>query len=99
MKNSPALAKRHLAIAAACLLASFAFGLTEIEVQEQSSSAPEPVFRVQSSLVLADVVTRELDSGLPVRDLAKDDFRVFDNGHKVNVTTFDARCAARHATG
>lgn len=90
MKNSVALAKRHFTIAAACLLASFGLALTEVDAQDQSSSVPEPLFRVQSSLVLADVITRDLDSGLPVRDLAKDDFRVFDNGHKISVTTFDA---------
>jgi len=45
---------------------------------------------VQSSLVLVDLITQDRRTGLPIRDFKKEDFRVFDNGHKVPITTFDA---------
>jgi len=45
---------------------------------------------VQSSLVLVDLITQDRKTGLPIRDFRKEDFRVFDNGHKVPITTFDA---------
>lgn len=51
---------------------------------------PAPTFRVQSSLVLVDVITQDRKTGLPVRDFKKDDFRLFDNRREVRITTFDA---------
>jgi hypothetical protein len=50
---------------------------------------PETTFKVRSSLVLIDVITRDGKNGLPVRDLTKEDFQVFDNGHPVPIDTFD----------
>ena len=52
--------------------------------------------RVQSSLVLVDVISQDPQSGLPVRDFNKQDFRVLDNHHQVRISTFDT--GAQHDT-
>jgi hypothetical protein len=54
------------------------------------------MFRVQSSLVLVDVITKDRNSGLPIQDFQKKDFRLFDNRREVPITTFDA--GARYDT-
>jgi hypothetical protein len=59
--------------------------------QEPGQSSPaQPMVRVQSSLVLVDVISQDHKSGLPVRDFKKEDFRVFDNKHEVSISSFDA---------
>ena len=60
------------------------------------AAAQAPTIRVQSSLVLVDVITQDPKSGLPVRDLKREDFRLFDNQREVRITTFDA--GARYDT-
>ena len=52
-------------------------------VQQRPAYSQTPTFRVQSSLVLVDVIGQDPKSGLPVRDLKKQDFRIFDNGREV----------------
>jgi hypothetical protein len=52
---------------------------------------------VQSSLVLVDLVSREVKTGLPIRDFHKEDFRLFDNGREVTIATFDGGADARPA--
>jgi VWFA-related protein len=47
--------------------------------------------KVQSDLVLTDVVVRDRKTGQPVRGLTKDDFTVLENGKPQRVTTFDAQ--------
>jgi len=59
------------------------------------ASAQVTTIRVQSSLVLVDVISQNLKSGLPIRDFKKEDFRVFDNGHQVRIGTFDAGADTR----
>jgi len=55
------------------------------------TSTPAPAaIRVQSSLVLVDVMGLDAKTALPIRDFAKQDFRVFDNRREVPVTSFDA---------
>src|SRR5437899_12354502 len=54
------------------------------------ATAQAPTIRVQSSLVLVDVIGQDRKSGLPVRDFKKEDFRLFDNRHEVRIATFDA---------
>lgn len=54
------------------------------------ASAQAPAIRVQSSLVLVDVISEDLRSGLPVRDFKKEDFRLFDNQREVPIATFDS---------
>jgi hypothetical protein len=58
--------------------------------QRNPASSQTPTFRVQSSLALVDVLSKDLETGLPMRDLKKEDFRLFDNGHEVHISTFDA---------
>lgn len=68
--------------------------------QQPPNPAQAPTIRVQSSLVLVDVISQDRNSGLPVRDFKKEDFRLFDNGHEVRIATFDAGAQydARHIT-
>lgn len=49
-----------------------------------------PLFRASTSLVLVDVLTQDLNTGLPLNTLKKDDFRILDNGHEVSILTFDS---------
>src|SRR5580704_10762866 len=60
-----------------------------------AASAQAPTIRVQSSLVLVDVISQDLKSGLPIRDFKKEDFRIFDNRHEVPIATFDAGADTR----
>jgi len=62
----------------------------------QQPPIPVPTIRVQSSLVLVDVITQDRKTGLPIRDFRKDDFRLFDNRREVPITSFDA--GARYDT-
>ena len=64
--------------------------------QQPQAPAQAPTIRVQSSLVLVDVFSRDRKSGLPVQDFKKGDFRLFDNRHEVRIATFDA--GARYDT-
>jgi hypothetical protein len=50
----------------------------------------QPTIRVQSSLVLVDVISQHPKNGLPVPDFQKEDFRVLDDGHEVSIASFDA---------
>lgn len=63
-----------------------------LSVPSQQAPAPSqtPVIHVQSSLVLVDVITRDPKNGLPVRDLHRQDFRVFDNQQELSISTFDS---------
>src|SRR5437660_12901277 len=56
--------------------------------QDEHSSGP--LFRAGTSLVLVDVIAQDPKTGLPLNQLAKEDFRVFDNGHEVPIGTFDS---------
>src|SRR5437660_514759 len=60
------------------------------------ATAQAPTIRVQSSLVLVEVITQDRKSGLPVRDFKKGDFRLFDNRHEVRIATVGA--GARYDT-
>jgi hypothetical protein len=59
-------------------------------------SPAQPIVRVQSSLVLVDIISQDHKTGVPVRDFKKEDFRVFDNKHEVPIASFDA--GARYDT-
>ncbi|HLW86399.1 MAG TPA: hypothetical protein VKR60_14370 [Candidatus Sulfotelmatobacter sp.] len=89
----PNVARR---VASICFLA--ACTLFSIESQPPSACAQAPAIRVQSSLVLVDVVSQDLKSGLSVRDFKKEDFHVFDNRHEVRIATFDAGADIRPIT-
>ena len=80
-------------VASVCFLAAcVSFSIDS----QRSASAQAPTIRVQSSLVLVDVISQNLKSGLPVRDFKEEDFRLFDNGAEVRIATFDA--GARYDT-
>ena len=76
--ESPSLLKARIA------------GLLYLTAIVVAASAQAPTIRVQSSTVLVDVISQDLKSGLPIRDLKKEDFRMFDNRHEVRIATFDA---------
>jgi hypothetical protein len=44
-----------------------------IDSQQSQPPAQTPTFRVQSSLVLVDVITKDRNSGLPIKDFQKKD--------------------------
>jgi hypothetical protein len=87
----PSLAR---GLASICFLA--VCSSSAIEPQQPSGSAQAPTIRVQSSLVLVDVISQDSKSGLPIRNFKKEDFRLFDNRREVPISTFDA--GARYDT-
>jgi hypothetical protein len=56
----------------------------------EQPSSPQTSIRVQSSVVLIDVVSQDPKNGLPVRVFQKEDFRVFDDGKEVSIASFEA---------
>jgi hypothetical protein len=70
--------------------------LVSFLISSSFAQQPEPVIpaqatiRVQSSLVLVDVISQDTKTALPVQDFKKEDFRLYDNGHEVQVASFDA---------
>jgi hypothetical protein len=72
------------------LVAGYVAALAAGPAATQQTSAETPAIRVQSSLVLVDVITADPRNGLPIRDLHKEDFQLFDNGQRVAIATFDA---------
>lgn len=55
----------------------------------QPAPSQHPIISTTSALVLADVITLNMKTGLPDKDLKKDDFLVFDNGKPMQIETFD----------
>jgi hypothetical protein len=59
--------------------------------QEPKQPSPaQTAVRIQSSLVLMDVISQDPKNGLPVRDFQKADFRVFDEEKEVSIASFEA---------
>lgn len=71
------------------LLVSYVISLSFAQEPVQPSPA-QPTIRVQSSLVLVDIISEDHKTDLPVRDFEKEDFRIFDNKHEVPIASFDA---------
>ena len=85
--------KQNVVLSSICFLAVCALAPL------RAPNAPilaQPTLRVQSSLVLVDVLTKDRNSGLPIQDFKKEDFRLFDNRREVRISTFDA--GVRHDT-
>jgi hypothetical protein len=61
----------------------------------QTDGISQPTIRVDSSLVLVDVITQDAKA-LPALGLKKEDFQVFDNGSDMPIRSFDV--GARYAT-
>jgi len=70
-------------------------GIVYVSIAAIAASAQVTTIRVQSSLVLVDVISQDLKTGLPAQDFKRDDFRVLDNEHEVRVATFDAGADTR----
>jgi hypothetical protein len=83
MKRSVARSIASISLVAACTFWPIRFRQCLLVAQTTT-------IRVQSSLVLVDVITKDPKTGLPVRDLKKKDFKVFDNRQEVPITTFSA---------
>jgi len=80
---------------AGVVVLSFPWSLGVAQPSPQASSAA-PTIRVESSLVLVDVITEDPKNGLPVRDLRREDFRMFNDRQEVPISAFDA--GARYDT-
>jgi hypothetical protein len=55
-----------------------------------SAPSTEATFSVSSRLVLVDVISRNVKTGLPDNTLKQGDFELFDKGHPVPIATFDS---------
>lgn len=77
-----------LAIASSLLLSPPCFG--------QAADVPQATIRVDSSLVLVDVITQDAKTALPLANLKKEDFRVLDDGSDMAIQSFDV--GARYGT-
>lgn len=62
-----------------------------IYAQDTAPPASSFTLKVQSDLVLTDVVVRDRKTGEPVRGLKRNDFTILENGKPQAVTTFDAQ--------
>jgi VWFA-related protein len=64
---------------------------------QQPPPAPQPpaqsgfTLKVQSDLVLTDIVVRDRKTGEPVRGLTRSDFSIFENGKPQQIVSFDAQ--------
>ena|ERR1700730_10494180 len=89
LEGIPSKMKLHVPRALGLLLVSYLISSSFAQEPGQSNPA-QPIVRVQTSLVLVDVISQDHNSGLPVRDFKKENFRVFDNKHEVPISSFDA---------
>jgi uncharacterized protein YdeI (BOF family) len=90
--------RKLAALACASLLLQFAAPSVGQQAPQQQSQQqsdaeaqtkpPATSIRVTSELVLANVVVRDKKGNL-VRDLKKEDFTLFEDGKKQNISTFD----------
>jgi VWFA-related protein len=91
------VATRRKIAAIACVSLLLQFGAPSFAQQAQpqppadaqaQTQTPRSEIRVTSELVLANVVVRDKKGNL-VRDLKKEDFTLFEDGKKQNISTFD----------
>lgn len=86
----PAELRSPGSIARVCLIV-FAILFTFLgQAQTTPDSDQFPIFRTSTSLVLVDVMALDPTSGLPINNLTREDFRMYDNDAEVPITTFDA---------
>ena len=55
----------------------------------QVPDQPAPTFHASSSLVLLDLIAQDPKTGLPLDNLGREDFQVFDNNIPVPIASFD----------
>jgi VWFA-related protein len=87
--------RKIAAVACACLLLQFGAPSFAQQAQPQpptdaqaQTKPPASSIRVTSELVLANVVVRDKKGNL-IRDLKKEDFTLFEDGKKQQISTFD----------
>ena len=73
------------------LLILTAFWLTSVLSAQNSGTASDDttLFHAKAHLVLVDVFARDPMSGLPLKTLKREDFRIFDNKQQMPLTSFD----------
>ncbi len=64
----------------------------------QAPNGPTFQLKVQSNLVIVRVVVRDT-RGEPVRDLKKEDFKVFDQGKEQSITQFEEHSSNEYSSG
>jgi len=88
MKASGAIARCGVCLAILLASARPAFAQSEAPLPDT------PTIRVETSLVLADVIAETTDPNQHTKNLVptlkRGDFKVFDNGHEVRIQSFDA---------
>jgi hypothetical protein len=90
MKSFPASAVNTVRFLDLTLLALVCALQLPIVSLAQTAPTSQTTIRVNSSLVLVDVITQDAKAALPLKDLKKSDFRVFDNGSEMDIRSFDA---------
>jgi VWFA-related protein len=84
MKFKNSSARTLVAISSVCIVAALAM---RIGAQENGSSIPTPTIRVNTRLVLVDVVVTD-KQGKPISGLKPDDFTLEESGKKQKIATF-----------
>ena len=79
--------KRWKAISLCLLLTT----VTLAQAPPQNPPSSGYTLKVQSDLVLTDIVVRDRKTGAPVRGLKRSDFSVFENGKPQQIVSFDAQ--------
>ncbi len=74
----------------ATALLGLVLAMSSALAQEQTPASSGFTLKVQSDLVLTDVVVRDRKTGAPVRGLTRDDFTILENGKPQRVASFDA---------
>lgn len=80
-----------VALVAMAVLTGLTAGAAPMRGQEASAAQSGYTLKVQSDLVLADVVARDKKTGLPVRGLKAEDFTILENGKPQKISTFDTQ--------
>jgi VWFA-related protein len=94
-KHNSAPVTAYWFLCLALVLASFGFSVTP---QGEKSQTPTglhrmPVFSVESAMVLVDVTVRD-GKGKPLGDLARDDFKIYEDNVPQSIVTFSAENVA-----
>ena len=94
-KSSLTRAVSAIFVTAIAAFAPFVLGQAARPAQPQDSvsaqAQPEgAAIHVTSSMVLVDIITTDGKTGLPLSRVTKEDFRLQDDGHEVDMKTFDS---------
>ena len=77
----------HKKLFSAFLLATLLVGVPAATSAQQDG--PTPILRVNSNIVLTNVVVRDKKTGAPIRGLKASDFTVTENGKPQQIVSFD----------